>query len=107
MDELLDIRTKTNINNLSKTLKYIPDNNVEVMFSNIKKVMSILLTASATIASVGRANSALRVIKTDYRSTVSEDCFNAFGLLYVHWDIKLDYNRIIQMYAKNTLVDCY
>ena len=69
------------------------------MFSNVTKVMSILLTTSATNALVERPNFALHFIKTDYRNTMSEDHFNALVLLYVHWDIKLDYNRIIQIYA--------
>ena len=80
-------------------LKHKSDNNLEVMFSNVKKVMSILLTTSATNALVETPNFALHFIKTDYRSTMSEDHFNAPVLLYVHWDIKLDYNRIIQIYA--------
>ena len=50
--------------------------------------MSILLTTSAS-ASVEMANSALRFIKIDYGRTMSEDWFNAFVLLYVHWDIYL------------------
>ena len=87
------------VNSLSKTLKYISDNNLEVMFSNIKELMSILLATSATGASVERANSTLRFIKTDYRCTMLEDNFDAPVLLYVHRDIKLDYNRIIQTYA--------
>ena len=62
--------------------------------------MSILLITSATSASVERTNSALCFIKADCRSTMSEDCVNALVLLYVHWNVKLDYNRIIQMYAK-------
>ena len=68
---------KKDINCLSKTLKYISDNNLEITFPNIKKVMSILLTTSATCASEERANSTFRFIKTDYRSTISEDRFNA------------------------------
>ena len=56
---------KKDTNSLSKTLW---DNNVEVKFPNIKKVMSILLTTSATIVSGKRAISTLRFIKTEYRS---------------------------------------
>ena len=41
---------KENINSLSKTIKYISDNNLEVMFLNIKKVMRMLLATSATSA---------------------------------------------------------
>ena len=59
---------KRDTNSLSKTLKYIWDNNVEVKFPNRKKVMSILLTTSATIVSGKRAISTLRFIKTEYRS---------------------------------------
>lgn len=42
---------KSDTNSLFKTLKYIWDNNVEVKFPNIQKVMTILLTTSATIVS--------------------------------------------------------
>ena len=59
---------KSDTNSLFKTLKYIWDNNVEVKFPNIKKVMSILLTTSATTVSGKRAISALRFIETEYRS---------------------------------------
>ena len=89
MDEILGIRAKKDINSLSKTLKYISDNNLEVMLPNKKKVMSILLTISATSASVESANSALRLIKTDYRSTMSEDSFKALVSMYAHWNINL------------------
>ena len=92
---------KKDINSLSKTLKCMSDNNLEVMFPSIKKVMIILLTTPATTASVNRATSTHCFIKTDCRSTMSDNCFNALVLLYVHLDIKLDYNRIIQMYANN------
>ena len=69
------------------------------MFPNIKNLISILLTASAASASAQKVYSALCFIKTDYRGTMSKVYFNALVLLYVHWDIKLDYNRITQMYA--------
>ena len=59
------LKQKKYINSWSKRLKYISDNNQEVTYPNIKKVMSILLTTAAE-----RANSALCFIKTDYRSTM-------------------------------------
>ena len=43
---------KKKLNSLSKTLKYISNNNLEVMLPNIKKVISILPIASATSALV-------------------------------------------------------
>ena len=77
------------LNSLSKTLKYISNNNLEVMFPNLKKVMSILLTISATSALLERANFALRFIETDYSSAMSEDRFNAIVLLYLDRDKNL------------------
>ena len=77
------------LNSLSKTLKYISNNNLEVMFPNLKKVMSILLTISATSALLERANFALCFIETDYSSAMSEDRFNALALLYLHRDKNL------------------
>ena len=69
------------------------------MFPNIVRILSIILRTSSASTSVERANSALRYVKTDFRSTMSEDRFNALLLLYVHRDIKLDYKKIIDMYA--------
>ena len=84
---------------LSATLEHLTQKNIYQMFPNIVRILSIILTTPATSASVERANSALRYVKTDFRSTMSEDRFNALLLLYVHSDIKLDYKKIIDMYA--------
>ena len=51
-------------------------------------------------AGVERANSALGYIKTVYRSSsMKEDCLNALILMFVHRDIELDCERIIDIYA--------
>ena len=69
------------------------------MFPNIVRILSIIFTTPATSAIIERANSVLRYVKNDFRSTMSEDRINALLLLYVHSDIKLDYKNIIDMYA--------
>ena len=43
------------------------------IFLNITQVLSILLTTAATSASVERAYSALRHVKTDFRSVMGEE----------------------------------
>ena len=58
------------------------------------------MATSATSATAERANSALRSIKNDFWSTMSQDCFNAFRLIYVHRYISLNYNGIIGFYAR-------
>ena len=100
MHEILGIRAKKKeINSLYKTLKYISNNDLELMFPNIRNAMSILPRIQVTSASVARANSALRFIKTDFKSTMSDNHFKALVLLYANWNIKLNYNLIMQMCA--------
>ena len=65
------------------------------MSPNIKKVKSILLTTAASV-SVEKSIPPFVLLKL---TTMSEDGFNALVLLYEHWDIKLDYNGIMQIYA--------
>ena len=45
------------------------------MLPNIVRILSIILTTSATSASVERANLALCYIKTDFWSTMSVRCY--------------------------------
>ena len=47
-----------------------------------------------------RGNSALRFVKTVYRSTMGEDRMNALLLLFIHKDIPLDYGSIVDKYAR-------
>ena len=84
---------------LSATLEHSTQKNINQMFPKIVRILSIILTTLATSASVQRANSALRHLKIDFWSTMSEDRFNVLLLLYVHRDIKLDYKNIIDMYT--------
>ena len=65
------------------------------MFPSI--ILTILLITSATSATVERAKSALRYLKTDIRSSMSDDCFNALILIYFHRHITLNHNDIVNM----------
>lgn len=85
---------------VSDTLEKISADGVQLLYPNITSIFGIVLTFSATSASVERTNSALRFIKTSYRSTMCEQRFNALVLLFVHSDIALDYDKIIDMYAQ-------
>jgi hypothetical protein len=69
------------------------------MVPNITKIINLLLLTSVTSSSTERANSSLKLIKNVMRSTMGEDQLNALLLLYVHRDIKLDYDKIIDDYA--------
>jgi hypothetical protein len=70
------------------------------MFPNITKILNLQLLTSVTSSSTERANSSLKLIKNGMRSTMGEDQLNALQLLYVHRDIKLNYDKIIDDYAQ-------
>ena len=70
-----------------------------MMFPNIVKIIHLLLT-SVTSAGVERANSALKFVKNAFRSSMGEDRFNALVLMYVHKDIELDLDKIIDIFAR-------
>ena len=67
---------------LSETLKHMK--NMKEIFLNITLVLSILLTTAGTSTSVERANSALRHVKTDFRSMMNEERLNALLLVHIH-----------------------
>ena len=67
------------------------------IFSNTKTILSILMVIPVTSATVERANSALKSVKTQLRSNMVEDSFNSLIFLYIHRDIFLDYDKIIDM----------
>ena len=46
-----------------------------------------------------KANSTLQHLRTDFRSMMGEERLNALSLVYIHRDIFLDYDKIIDIYA--------
>ena len=83
----------------SETVKYIIATNMKEVFSNVTWVLSILLTTAATSASVENANSALRHVKTDFRSMMGKERLNVLLLVYIPGHIFRNYDKIIDMYA--------
>ena len=50
-----------------------------------------------------KANSTLQHLRTDFRSMMGEERLNALSLLYIHRDIFLDYDKIIDIFASKYL----
>ena len=87
--------------NVRDTLKQLSSHGlIEKLYPNIVVILRVLLAIPATSASVERDNSASEFVKNVYRSKMSEDRLISLILMYVHKDIKLDYNDIIDMYAR-------
>ena len=58
------------------------------------------MIAPVSGATVECSNSSLHFVKSGFRSTMREDRLNALLLLFIHKDIALDYDAIIDDYAK-------
>ena len=46
-----------------------------------------------------KANSALQQRGTDFQNMIGKEHLNALSLVCIHWDIFLDYDKIIDLYA--------
>ena len=90
---------ETKPSKVAETLQKMKHDGTEKLFPNVFVILRILLIIPATNATVERANSALRYVKNSNRSSISEPCLNALILMYIHRDIQLDLERIIDMYA--------
>ena len=69
------------------------------LYPNISCILHLLLVAPVTSASVERANSSLDYVKTELRSTMSQNRLNDLILLYIHKDIPLQYSDIVDRFA--------
>jgi len=58
------------------------------------------MIAPVTSTTVEPSNSSLRLVKSGFRSTMREDPLNTLLLLFIHKDIALDYDAIIDDYTK-------
>ena len=96
MEAILEKRKSRETEN---TLRNIGVFYIKKMFPNIVRILSIILTTPAMSASIERTKSALPYVITNFLSTVSEGRFNALVMLYIHRDIKLNYKKIIAIYA--------
>ena len=69
-------------------------------FPNISTVLHLLLMTPVTAATVERANSALKFVKSDGRSRMVEDRLNAVLVLFIHNDIDIDFDKVVDIFAK-------
>jgi len=69
-------------------------------FPSIAVLLQIYATLLVTTATSERSFSALKYIKNYLRSTMSDSRLNGLALLYVHRDIPLNYDSVIDYFAK-------
>lgn len=69
-------------------------------FPNLFSLLNLLLLMPVTTAAVERANSALKFIKTDRRNRMGEMRLNALLLMFMHKDIKIDLDEVINIFVR-------
>ena len=86
--------------NLPVTLKETMEATNSLLYPNIARILHLLVIIPATSANVERANSALKVIKTDLRSTMSQARLNALVLLFCHKSVFLNIDAVVNRFAQ-------
>ena len=71
-----------------------------VSFPNITMILTIFLVAPVTTSTVERSNSVLAYVKTKLRSTMRQQRLNDLLLLYVHKNISLDVESVVDRFAR-------
>lgn len=85
---------------ISATLKHPSVINCTSRFPNVSLILRVTLLAPVSSATVERANSALKFVKSDRRSTMGQERLNALLLLFVHQDVHVDVDEVVDVFAK-------
>lgn len=85
---------------LPKTVLEVLDLCDQDLFPTIRSLLLILATLPVSVATAERSFSTLRRVKTWLRSRMVEDRLNGLCLLYIHRDIPVNTDRVIELFAK-------
>jgi hypothetical protein len=96
----LDVADRKSISTISSTLTHSSVINCTSRFPNVSTILRVTLLAPVSSATVERANSALKFVKSDRRSTMGQERLNALLLLFVHRDIHVDVDEVFDFFAK-------
>ena len=74
---------------------------VKKWFPNIYRILCLIAVVPATSNSCERSISRLRLLKTYLRSRMLQDRLTSLALIYIHREIELDPEQVIDEFAKN------
>jgi hypothetical protein len=94
----LNMADRRSVLTISATLKHFSIINC-TRFPNVTTILRVTLLAPVSSATVERANSALKFVKSDRRSTMGQERLNALVLLFVHQDIHVDADEVVDVFA--------
>ena len=84
---------------IPQTLKETLDTCDHRLFPNIYTCLHLLMIIPVSTAAVERSHAGLKIVKSKLQSRMGEGRLNALMLLYLHKDILVNYERIIDIYA--------
>ena len=84
---------------IPQTLKETLDTCDHRLFPNIYTCLHLLMIIPVSTAAVEQSHSGLKIVKSKLQSRMGEGRLNALMLLYLHKDIPVNYERIIDIYA--------
>jgi len=93
---LIDSNLAATLNTPEKVLGHVDED----YFPNIKMLFIIMATLPITSCECERSISALGLIKTNLRSTMTSDRLNALVMMHHHRDIQLNGEEVVKEYAK-------
>ena len=68
-------------------------------FPNVITALHLLQLLPVTSASVERANSGLKFVKTDRRNRMGESRLNSLLLLFMHRDIEVQVDKVVDIFV--------
>ncbi|CAF3245606.1 unnamed protein product [Rotaria sp. Silwood2] len=71
-----------------------------ILYSNIHYLLVFLATPPVTTSSAERAFSSIKRIKTYCRSTMVEQRLNGLAAAFIHKNVEIDANKILDLFAK-------
>ena len=69
-------------------------------FESVRKLLQIALTLPVTSCEAERCFSAMKISKNRLRSTMVDERLNGFALMYIHKDIDIDPEAVIDNFAR-------
>lgn len=101
LNEICSLKKSTNYEHLKKVKKAMEaySSYDEKAYPLLKSLLQILLSLPISAATAERSFSTLRRLKTWMRSRMTQDRLNGLGLVYVHRDINVNIENVINRYA--------
>ena len=86
--------------NVADTLTYLHRHKIVNWFPNIYVILKLIAVVPGSSCSCERSISRLRLLKTYLRSTMDKERLNGLALLYIHRDLDIDFEKVLDIFAR-------